>query len=199
MSRASGQGNPAPEKSDTAMLILDLLSDFRFADGPRVYRAALPMARRIAALKRRARAARIPVIYVNDNFGRWRSNLAEIIQHCSTANPCGEAMMKLLGPAEDDYCVLKPRHSGFFATALDTLLEYIGARRLIITGVSSNQCVLFTANDAYVREYDLSIPRDCIAAPSPRETRFALQYFGSVLDADLRPSPLIRFRSHRRH
>jgi nicotinamidase-related amidase len=178
------------------MLILDLISDYRFPDGPKVYKAALPMARKIAALKRRARKAGVPVIYVNDNFGRWRSDFSAVIDHCATSSAHGAAMVKLLGPAKDDYCILKPRHSGFFATALDTLLEYIGASRLVITGVSSNQCVLFTANDAYVREYALRIPRDCIAAPSSRETRFALQYFRSVLGADLRPSTSIRFRAN---
>jgi nicotinamidase-related amidase len=193
--RTSGTRSLAPDKSDMAMLVLDLLSDYRFPDGPKVYRAALPVARRIAALKRRARKAGVPVIYVNDNLGRWRSDLAEIVHHCSTSSAYGAAMVKLLGPAKDDYCILKPRHSGFFATALDTLLEYIGASRLVITGVSSNQCVLFTANDAYVRDYALRIPRDCIAAPSSRETRFALQYFRSVLGADLRPSTSIRFRA----
>jgi len=194
--RTSSTGRLAPEKSDTAILILDLLSDFTFPDGAKVYRAALPVARRIAALKRRARKSRVPVVYVNDNFGRWRSDFAAVVKHCADSGPRGAAMVKLLGPAQDDYCILKPRHSGFFATALDSLLEYIGATRLVITGASSNQCVLFTANDAYVREYKLRIPRDCIAAPSSRETRFALEYFTSALGADIRPSTSMRFHAN---
>jgi isochorismate hydrolase len=66
-------------------------------------------------------------------------------------------------------------------------------QRIILTGVSSNQCVLFTANDAYVRDLELLIPRDCISARSRKDTRLALQYFTSVLDADVAPSSRLRF------
>jgi len=184
----------APDRSKTAMLIVDLISDFRFPDAPAVYKAALPVARRIARLKQRARAAGVPVIYVNDNYGRWRSDLRQIVQHCSKATPAGAQMHSILGPAEDDYGILKPKHSGFYATALDTLLQYIGAEKLIITGVSANQCVLFTANDAYVRDYQLCIPRDCIASPTSDGTRFSLRYFTAMLGADVRPSARVRLR-----
>lgn len=184
----------APDRSKTAMLIVDLISDFRFPDAPAVYKAALPVARRIARLKERAKAAGIPVIYVNDNYGRWRSDLRHIVQHCSKATPAGAKMQAILGPADDDYGILKPKHSGFYATALDTLLQYMGAEKLIITGASGNQCVLFTANDAYVRDYKLSIPRDCIASPTSEATRFSLRYFTTVLGADVRPSTRIRLR-----
>jgi nicotinamidase-related amidase len=100
--------------------------------------------------------------------------------------------VRAIAPEANDYCVLKPKHSGFYATALDTLLGQLGARRLILTGVSSHQCVLFTANDAYVRELELSIPRDCISARKPQETRLALTYFTSVLGADIRPAKAVR-------
>ena len=70
----------------------------------------------------------------------------------------GAPIVDILAPQPRDYCVLKPKHSGFFATALATLLEYIGVERLVLTGVATHQCVLFTANDAYVRDFKLHIP-----------------------------------------
>jgi nicotinamidase-related amidase len=91
-------------------------------------------------------------------------------------------------PEPDDYFILKPKHSGFYSTALDILLQHIGVKKLILTGISSDQCVLFTANDAYLRNFEVAIPRDCIAAATRAQTELALRYFKSVLNADIRPS-----------
>lgn len=186
----------APDRSKTTLLIVDLISDFEFPGGSRLMRAALPVARRIARLKMRAKAAGVPVIYVNDNFGRWRSDFPAMVRQCSQEKSRGAAIVKLLSPDEDDYCVLKPKHSGFFATALGTLLEYIGSKNLVLTGLSSNQCVLFTANDAYVRDLKLHIPRDCIASLTVRENRHALQHFKTVLGAKIDVSTRINFGRH---
>lgn len=182
----------APHRSVTALLLLDLVSDFEFEDGEQVFRRALPVARRIAAFKARAASRGVPVIYVNDQVGQWRSDFAALVRRCSDDRCRGAPIVRLLAPGPNDYCVLKPKHSGFFETPLDTLLRYIGAKKLIVTGVSSSQCVLFTANDAYVRDFELAIPRDCIAARTTGETRFALRYFESVLKADTRPAARLR-------
>ena len=187
----------APDRSAMVLLILDLISDFEFEDGREVCKAALPIAKRVAQLKRRAKRAGVPIIYVNDNIGRWRSDFAGMVRYCTREGSRGATVTRLLVPDKSDYCILKPKHSGFFATALDTLLSYIGARKLVLTGISSHQCVLFTANDAYVRDLELHIPRDCMCAASKSDTRFALQYFSTVLHADVRPAPELRFRKGR--
>ncbi len=184
----------APDTSQTALLILDMISDFEFVGGAKLCRAAIPVAKRIARLKSRAAQAGIPAIYVNDNVGRWRSDFAAVLRHCARPESRGAPIARLIAPGPNDYCVLKPKHSGFFATALATLLEYLGARRLILTGSTSDQCVLFTANDAYVRDFELQIPRDCLAGDSPAANRLAFRYFRSVLGADLRPSPRLKLR-----
>jgi nicotinamidase-related amidase len=188
----------APDISTDALLVLDMISDFRFPDGARVARAALPVARRIARLRERATRAGVPVVYVNDNRGRWRSDFAALLRASLREGSPGAPIARLLAPRPRDYCVIKPKHSGFFATALGTLLEYLGARRLVLTGVSTDQCILFTANDAYVRDLDLRIPRDCVAAQDARSSRLAFRYFREVLGADLRPSTRLRFRRARR-
>jgi nicotinamidase-related amidase len=182
----------APDRSPTALLILDMISDFDFEAGERVCAAALPVARRIARLKLRAGPARVPVIYVNDNRGRWRSDFTALVRQGVREGSRGAPIVRMLMPGPLDYCVLKPKHSGFFGTILGTLLEYLGTRRLVLTGVSAQQCVLFTANDAYVRDLELLIPRDCVASESPAMTRLALRYFKQVLGANLAASTRIR-------
>lgn len=171
-----------------------MISDFSFPGGVRAFKAATSVASRIAALKHRAGNAGVPVIYVNDDKGRWRSDFPGLLEHCRRPRSRGAPIARLLAPAARDYCVLKPKHSGFFATALGTLLGYLGTRRLVLTGSSAYQCVLFTANDAYVRDFELRIPRDCIASDDRGANRLALRYFRDVLGADLAPSSRIRFR-----
>src|SRR5690606_23555363 len=145
---------------------------FQFEDADRVLRQLRPVAPRILRLKQRARAAGIPAVYANDNFGRWQSDASSLVEYCSRPGAPGAALLRMLAPTPAGDFVLQPRHSAFFAAARDALLAYKGGRRLVSTGLSSHQCALCTANDAYVREYELKIPRDCIAAPAAQQTRF---------------------------
>jgi nicotinamidase-related amidase len=150
------------------------------------------MARKLLRLKKRAKKAGVPVIYVNDNFGRWRSDFRRQVLHCLRENSRGHEIVSLLRPDEDDYFVLKPKHSGFFSTALETLLRYLGSKKLILTGIAGNFCVLFTANDAYMRDYELIIPSDCTVSNTPKENRQALGLMRKFLKADTRPSTKVR-------
>ncbi|MCU0757706.1 MAG: cysteine hydrolase [Steroidobacteraceae bacterium] len=183
----------APDRSTMALLVIDMISEFAFEGGDELLRSAGAVAPRILALKRRAAAAGVPTIYVNDNGGRWRSDFGGLLRRCARRGKPGAAIARLLRPSPEDYRVLKPKHSGFFATALDTLLQYLGARTLVLTGATSHQCVLFTANDAYVRDLRLVIPRDCLAARRPADTALALRYFRAVLDADVGDSCRVQF------
>jgi nicotinamidase-related amidase len=146
------------------------------------------VAQNIAQLKKRVKEAQIPVIYVNDNFGKWQSDFKKLIRHCLEDDVLGKPIATLLKPDDDDYFVLKPKHSGFFSTTLNILLDYLKARTLIIAGYAGNICVLFTANDAYMRDFRLIIPADCIASASGEENEYALKQMRDVLKADTRPS-----------
>lgn len=194
-----------PDQSAVALLIIDVINDLEFPGGEDLVEHVMPMARRIAALKARARALGIPAIYVNDNFGRWRSDRHALLEHCLTGEVRGRPMVELLRPAEDDYFVLKPKHSGFFSTTLDTLLAYLGARTLILTGVAGNICILFTANDAYMRDFRLIIPADCVASNRADDNDHALRLMAQILKADITPSSeldleaLLREAKHARH
>jgi nicotinamidase-related amidase len=97
-------------------------------------------------------------------------------------------MAELLRPDEDDYFVLKPKHSGFFSTTLDILLDYLQVNTVILTGVAGNICILFTANDAYMRDYRLYVPADCVASNDPDDNEHALKQMEIVLKADITPS-----------
>ena len=178
----------APDTAPVALLLIDVINDFAYPDGLALRRHALPMARRLRALTQRARRARLPVVYVNDNFGRWRSDLRAQIAHCLGDGVRGQPLVERLLPGPDDYFVLKPKHSGFFATTLDTLLKYLRTRTLILTGLTADNCVLFTASDAYLRDFHLVVPADCVASIDPEHTRQALDHMRRVLKADITPS-----------
>ena len=183
----------APDKSPFALVLIDVINDLEFPGSQKLLQQALPMARKLARLKKRARAAGVPVIYVNDNFGRWQSDFHKQVQHCLEDSVKGEPIVRLLRPESKDYFVLKPKHSGFFCTQLDILLEHLGTETVILTGIAANICVLFTANEAYMRDYQLIVPRDCVASNTKRENDYALQQMKQILKADIRPSSQIRF------
>jgi nicotinamidase-related amidase len=182
-----------PDKCSVALLLIDVINDLEWPGGELLLPYALPMAKNIAELKKRAKAAGIPVVYVNDNFGQWRSDIGALIGHGLNDDVRGRPIVELLAPDEDDYFVLKPKHSGFFSTTLDILLEYLGAKTLIMTGVAGNICVLFTANDAYMRDFEILVPRDCIASNRPEDNEHALEIMEQVLKTDTRSSPEIDF------
>jgi nicotinamidase-related amidase len=180
-------------KKNDALVLIDVINDFDFPRANALLRSALPAAKRIAALKERARRAQVPAIYANDNFGRWRSDFRQQIAHCLRGDRPGRNIVELLKPAEDDYFVLKPMHSGFFSTTLEVLLERLEICRLILVGFAADICVLYTANDAYMRDFKVAVPSDCVAAETKRHYRFALEHVAQRLKADTRPSAKVRF------
>ena len=182
-----------PDKSNVALLLIDVINDLEFESGGELLRHALPMAKRLAELKRRAREAGVPVIYVNDNFGKWQSDFKKILEHCLEEGVRGRPVVELLRPDEDDYFVLKPKHSGFFSTTLDILLNYLEAKALVLTGLTGDICVLFTAHDAYMRDFNLVIPSDCVASNDPRENEYTLKKMEGLMDADISPSTELDF------
>ena len=173
-----------PDTATAALLIIDVINDLEFPGGELLARYVMPMARNILGLKQRAKAAGIPTIYVNDNFGRWQSDLSKLVAHCLAPGMRGRAMVELLRPEDDDYFILKPKHSAFYSTALDTLLDYLGAETLILTGLAGNICLLFSANDAYMRDFQLYVPTDCTVSNEREDNDQALALMGSVLKAD---------------
>lgn len=182
----------------TALLLIDVINDLAFPGSEILVAQAEPMALRLAALKRRAAAAGVPVIYVNDNFGRWRSDFHQTVAHCTARSSPGRLVSQRLRPTGRDYFVLKPKHSGFFDTTLDTLLGSLGTRRVVLTGIAGNICVLFTANDAHMRELRVFAPADCIVSNTVADNEHALRQIATVMKGGVAPSTRFRFRRRAR-
>ncbi len=187
-----------PESSPVVLLLIDVINDLEFPEGEQIVDAAIAMAKRLLKLKKRAKKAGIPSIYVNDNFGRWQSDFRSVLRHCLEDGVRGEELARILAPDDDDYFVLKPKHSAFFATTLDTLLDYLGAQTLILTGIAGNICILFSANDAYMRDFHLAVPSDCTVSNTEEENAHALEQIERVLKADVTPSPRLNFAKLKR-
>jgi nicotinamidase-related amidase len=177
------QGN-VPERCELALILIDVINDFEFPEAERLYQHARPAARMIATLKARAAAAGVPCIYANDHFGRWRSDFRAQVKHCLADGVRGAPLVRQLLPEPMDYFVLKPKHSAFHETCLMTLLEHLGARRLILAGFASDSCVSMTATDAYLRGYSLTIPRDASAAITSTAHTRALAQLRRVVHAE---------------
>jgi nicotinamidase-related amidase len=177
-----------PENSPVVLIMVDVINDLEFDGGEKILRHALPMAKRLGKLADRAREAGIAVIYVNDNFGKWRSDFRALLDHCLNDDVRGKPIVELLEPKHSDYFVLKPKHSAFFSTTLDTLLDYLQAKTVIIAGIATDRCVLFTASDAHMRDLNLIVPRDCSAAENVEHHRTTVAMMSRTLHADTRPS-----------
>jgi nicotinamidase-related amidase len=194
--RANSGETPVPV-AGTALLLIDVVNDLAFdGSGPLVAQAEA-MAAPLAQLKRRATTAGVPTIYINDNFGQWRSDFRRTVAHCTARTSPGHRVSRRLRPTAHDYFVLKPKHSGFFDTTLDTLLETLGVRRVILTGIAGNICVLFTANDAYMRDYKIFAPADCIVSNTAADNDHALRQIEMVLKGNVAPSARLRFHASR--
>jgi nicotinamidase-related amidase len=183
-----------PKQAGRACLVLvDVINGFDFPGAGPLVRAAERATPRIERLAARARQAGVPVIYVNDNFQRWRSDFAATVEGCTRPDQPGRRVSARLRPREHDYFVLKPQHSGFYCTTLELLLEHLGAHTLIIAGFATNLCVLFTANDAYMRGYEVVVPRDCTASNSSALTKAALAHVKTGLSGRTPNSGTIKF------
>jgi nicotinamidase-related amidase len=172
---------------DSAVLIIDVINDFAFPGSDQLLEQMPPVVRAIDALRRRADALQRPVIHVNDNFGRWRSNFDQVIDYCRRNGAPGATVAEQLSPRDSDYFVLKPGQSGFFQTPLPALLDHLKVKRLVVAGVAGDQCVLTTAMDAHMRDFELWVPADTTASITPRRNQRALDYISEVLGGSVAP------------
>lgn len=179
-------------RSDTALLIIDVINDLNFPGGENVLPWAEAMAAKLKPFRDRARKAGVAVIYVNDNFGQWRSNFGDVYRHCTRKSARGRKVAAALKPGRDDYFILKPRHSAFFATSLIPLLDDLAIKKLILAGVATNLCVLFTAHDAHMHGYKMTVLSDCCAAESDFDHNVALSQLEKFCKAKIRRSDEVK-------
>jgi nicotinamidase-related amidase len=170
-------------RTATVLLLVDFLNIMDFPSARSLAPHALRAAARTRALKQRLARSRVRAIYANDNFGQWQSDVDAIVEACVQRGGAARQLVELLKPEPDDRFVLKPRHSAFFGTPLQFLLEDLGASRLVIAGLTTDSCVMFTAHDAYLRDYRIWVPSDCVAAARPEFSRTSLSHMHRVLKA----------------
>ncbi|MFH0348851.1 isochorismatase family cysteine hydrolase [Bacillus vallismortis] len=170
-------------KADTALLIVDIINNFEFDMGESLAKKTEKIVPHILSLKEHARQNDWPIIYINDHYGLWQADIKNIQQKCT--NERSKDIIRQIAPEDADYFLIKPKHSAFYETALHTLLTELQVEHIIITGIAGNICVLFTANDAYMREYSITIPKDCIASNRDEDNEFALTMMENVLFAKI--------------
>ena len=190
MSADDAPAKPAP--GGVGLLIIDFINDMSFEGAEAMCGPAVETAKVVAALRKAADDAQVPVIYVNDNYGQWHSERSRLVEHCSRRSRTARALAELVGPRPNDYFVIKPQVSGFYATNLPVLLPRLGVRRLILSGIAADICVLFTAADAHMRAYDLWVPADAVVSEREERKRWALQIMAKSLGAETRPTSELR-------
>jgi nicotinamidase-related amidase len=181
-----------------ALLVVDMISSWDFPNGGKLARAAAAIAPRIGRLKQRCVLAGVPVVYVNDNRGRWRSEFRELVRGSMQESEAGAAIAASLLPRDEDYSVLKPKHSAFYATPLDLLLRHLRVTRLLVTGVASDQCIVMSAAEARMRDYEVIVPGDCVAAQTPARNALALRHLGVAHGIETMPSARVKLPARRR-
>ncbi|WAC72134.1 cysteine hydrolase [Roseateles sp. SL47] len=174
--------------SRRVLLLVDFINPLTFAGGEDLAPAALEAATAAAALKQHMQEQGFRSIFINDNFGQWRSDFKTLAAECQQLGGTAAGLVRRLKPHPDDLMVLKPRHSGFYATPLDLLLEELATREVVVTGLATDFCVMCTAMDAYVRGYKVWVPEDCTAAESPRHKHEALAWMKATLKARISPA-----------
>lgn len=180
-----GSAQALPSSPDV-LLLVDVINPLDFPEARQLELEALRAAKSIARFKGRLKARRVACVYANDNYGRWRSDFRDVLKGCLSRGDTSAEIAALLAPQPDDLVILKPRHSGFFATPLDLVLGQMHAERVIIVGLATDICVQLTAMDANMRGFKIWVPADCTAAESPAQKRAALAYMQRVLRADVR-------------
>jgi nicotinamidase-related amidase len=167
----------------SALIIIDIINSFQFEHGKTLAEKTFHIVKPLITLKDSFKKLNMPIIYVNDHYNLWQANLPKLIKHCQ--NDHNQPFLQDVIPSEDDYFLIKPKHSAFYGTALNILLHQLQVKTLFLTGIAGNICVLFTANDAYMREYKLLIPKDCLASVHDDDQAYALKMMKNVLSAEI--------------
>ncbi|HEX9951220.1 MAG TPA: isochorismatase family cysteine hydrolase [Rubricoccaceae bacterium] len=183
----------APDTCPVALLLVDVVSDYDFPDGDRLLEQARPAVERMIGLVRRAREAGVPVVYANDNFGRWQDDFGAVVRRALRPESPARDLTERIRPGPEDYVVLKPKHSAFFQTPLETVLAHLGTRTLVLAGFTGDVCLLATALDANMRDFRLVVPADTVASMEPADNEAALAYLRRVADAETPPAADVDF------
>jgi nicotinamidase-related amidase len=172
--------------STSALIVIDMINAYGFPDAEKVVPSAEKAVPTIKSLIEHARAEGAPVIYVNDNFGHWRSNRDELIEEALNADH--GHLVEPIAPDDEALFVIKARHSIFYQTPLEYLLSQEGVDRVVLTGQVTEQCILYSALDAYIRHLEVRVPPDAVAHIYEDLAEAALTMMERNMSADLTPA-----------
>ncbi|MDX6680414.1 MAG: hypothetical protein QOG94_453 [Solirubrobacteraceae bacterium] len=175
----------------TALIVVDVLNPYDHEDADELVESMAAVVPSIAELVRRARDEDTPVIYVNDNYGHWNSSSDQLL-HAALEGRHPE-LVEPLRPPQDASFVIKARHSIFYETPLEYLLRQIDIDRVMLCGQVTEQCILYSALDAYVRHFALAVPPDAVAHIDAELADAALEMMRRNMRADVRPAVACRF------
>jgi nicotinamidase-related amidase len=187
MAKRAETAHVAEVRARRVLLLVDVMHHFECEDGARLHERTRAIVPALVRLRRGARAAGVPVIYVNDHFGRWRSSWEDTVA-LATRSRRGDVARRLK-PAADDWFVLKPGRSAFHQTPLEALLDMFGAREIVVAGITSDMCVLATASDALQHRLRCRVPADTSCALDDERHERALALMRTSMAVDTRPSP----------
>jgi nicotinamidase-related amidase len=146
----------------TALLVVDMLNPYDHPQADELAERVADALPGIEALLCRAEEAEAPVVYVNDNYGDWNSSAGELARAAMDGGH--PELVEPVLPQADHSFVVKARHSTFYETPLEYLLDQRGVSRLVLAGQVTEQCILYSALDAHVRHFDVAIATDAVAA-----------------------------------
>lgn len=175
---SSDNNNPKP-----ALIMVDLINSFSFKHGCVLAEKTEKMLTNINLLRNLFIKREFPIIYVNDHYKQNNPTAEKIIKYCT--NPLSYNIIQEIKPKGPEYCIFKPNYSGFYQTELDKELKKQKVTHLILLGVAGNRCVLFTANDAFMRDYNLIIPYDAISSITDYDEKVAIYMMKDILNAKL--------------
>jgi nicotinamidase-related amidase len=169
--------------SRTALIVIDMLNSYEHADAEKLTRSVEEKLPAMERLIRRAADEDVPTIYVNDNFGAWNSNRDELLQ--TVLGGEFAHLVEPIAPKEETLFVVKARHSIFYQTPLEYLLQQHEVDRVVLIGQVTEQCVLYSALDAYIRQLAVVVPRDAVAHIHEHLADAALELMEVNMDAEI--------------
>ncbi|MGW7064703.1 isochorismatase family cysteine hydrolase [Streptomyces sp. NPDC054904] len=169
--------------TDTALVVIDMLNTYEHEDADALVTSVRDILPSVQQLIKQARDASVPVIYVNDNFGQWRSHHGELVE--AALGGRHPELVEPVVPDEDSLFVVKARHSIFYETPLHYLLGQLGVRHLVLCGQVTEQCILYSALDAHIRHFDVSVVRQTVAHIDPALADAAMRMMESNMSTTL--------------
>src|SRR2546423_7450109 len=144
-----------------ALLVIDMLNPYEHDDAELLKESVADVISPLQQLTARAREEQVLTVYVNDNHGDWSAAREELVERALRGT--GASLVEPIAPAKGTPFVVKARHSVFYETQLEYLLRQAGVDRLLLTGQVTEQCILYSALDGYVRHFEVAVARDCVA------------------------------------